>query len=197
MANKILANAVKYLGMPYVWGGESVSEGGFDCSGFVFNVLRDSGYDVPRDTAQGYFNRFKANRIYEVETAALLFFGKSTSKITHVAIAIDDLSMCESIGGRLNTKYNKGKGVTCSSISRRKDLVAICTVEKVDISYYPAYVGALTKLDSILQAVGAPYGNVSKRKFLAATNGISNYKGTYEQNIKLIKLAKAGKLRRV
>ena len=197
MINKILANAAKYLGTPYVWGGESEKEGGFDCSGFVFNVLRDSGYNVPRDTAQGYFNRFKANRIYSVESSALLFFGKSTNKITHIAIAIDNTFMYESIGGRLNTKFNKGKGVTMSKITRRKDLIAICKVDKEVISYYPAYKGAETKLDYILKAIDAPCGSLEKRKPLALANDIKDYKGTYEQNIKLIKLAKAGKLRRV
>ena len=197
MTNKILSNAAKYLGTPYVWGGESFEEGGFDCSGYVFKVLNDSGYTVPRDSAQGYFNRFKKNEIKSIEAGALLFFGKSKSNITHIAIAIDDKSMYESIGGRINTKFLKGKGVTCSLIARRKDLVAICTVEKQRIEYYPVYNEGSSKLDDILRAVGAPYGSVKNRKFLAATNGISNYRGTYEQNIKLIHLAKHGTLRRV
>ena len=47
-AKTILANAKRYLGMPYVWGGDSKAEGGFDCSGYVYNVLRDSGYPIGR-----------------------------------------------------------------------------------------------------------------------------------------------------
>ena len=197
MVSEILANAAKYLGMPYVWGGESESEGGFDCSGYIYNVLKDSGYKVARDTAQGYYNRFKNNEIKAVEASALLFFGKSTSKVTHVAIAIDSINMYESIGSRLNTKYNKGKGVTVSRISRRNDLVAICTVEKSTVSYYPKYSGTATTLDNMLKIVGAPYGNVTKRRPLAIVNGISGYSGSYSQNMKLIELVKSGKLRRV
>ena len=49
--------AKKYVGKPYVWGGESDAEGGFDCSGYVFNVLKDSGFPVGRLTAQGYYNK--------------------------------------------------------------------------------------------------------------------------------------------
>ena len=198
MIKDILTHAAKYLGTPYVWGGESMSDGGFDCSGYVFNVLDDSGYKVARDTAQGYYNRFKNNEIKAVEAGALLFFGKSKSKITHVAIAASSTTMYESIGGMLNTKYNKGKGVTLSNISRRSDLIAICTVEKQTTaeSYYPKYTGASTKLDHMLYCVGAPYGSVKKRTALANVNGIENYSGTYDQNIKLIKLVKAGLLRR-
>lgn len=42
--------AKKYLGTPYVWGGESLAEGGLDCSGLVLRSLADLGVTsgVPR-----------------------------------------------------------------------------------------------------------------------------------------------------
>ncbi|WP_324650452.1 C40 family peptidase [Georgenia sp. H159] len=40
--------AKKYLGVPYVWGGESLAEGGLDCSGLVQLAMKDIGVDVPR-----------------------------------------------------------------------------------------------------------------------------------------------------
>lgn len=41
--------ASAYLGVPYVWGGESLAEGGLDCSGLVQRALADLGVDgVPR-----------------------------------------------------------------------------------------------------------------------------------------------------
>lgn len=49
----MLAEARKYLGYPYVWGGSSPSIS-FDCSGFVSWVINHSGWDVGRLTAQGY-----------------------------------------------------------------------------------------------------------------------------------------------
>ncbi|MCF8094435.1 MAG: C40 family peptidase [Desulfobacteraceae bacterium] len=42
-------------GYPYVWGGESVSEGGFDCSGAVYRVQKTIGRPVPRTTAKKYY----------------------------------------------------------------------------------------------------------------------------------------------
>lgn len=45
-----------YLGVPYVWGGESLAEGGLDCSGLVQLALSDLGVTgvprVARDQAQ-------------------------------------------------------------------------------------------------------------------------------------------------
>ncbi|WP_413451435.1 NlpC/P60 family protein [Georgenia phoenicis] len=44
----LVESATKYLGVPYVWGGESLSEGGLDCSGLVQLAMKDIGVDVPR-----------------------------------------------------------------------------------------------------------------------------------------------------
>ena len=128
-----IEKAKKYLGVPYVWGGESLNEGGFDCSGFVYNVLNDSGIKVSRVNAKDYYTKFKE---YEVSKSTicsgdLLFFGKSKNSISHVAIALSGTEMIESIGSQKNTKTNKGKGVSISKITRRKDIVAVCRLENV------------------------------------------------------------------
>ncbi|QZN87350.1 C40 family peptidase [Cellulomonas sp. C5510] len=45
----LVAAARRYLGVPYVWGGESLDEGGLDCSGLVLRSLADLGVTgVPR-----------------------------------------------------------------------------------------------------------------------------------------------------
>ncbi|WP_255303552.1 C40 family peptidase [Georgenia sp. 311] len=44
----LVESASKYLGVPYVWGGETLSEGGLDCSGLVQLAMKDIGVDVPR-----------------------------------------------------------------------------------------------------------------------------------------------------
>ncbi len=127
-----IEKAKSYLDVPYVWGGESMSEGGFDCSGYVYNVLNDSGIKVSRTTAQGYYTTFKKYEVAKslpICTGDLLFFGKSKSSISHVAIAVSSTEMIESIGTKKNTKTNKGKGVSISKIIRRKDLIAVCRFE--------------------------------------------------------------------
>ena len=63
--------------------------------------------------------------------------------------------------------------------------------------YYKAYTGSSTRLDDALRKIGAPYGNVTKRKALALKNGFANYSGKASENIALLALAKAGKLKKV
>lgn len=125
--------ARKYLGRPYVWGGNCEAEGGYDCSGFVFQVLQQSGFKVNRGTAQGYYNTFSKYEVSKnnIATGDLLFFGKSKKSITHIAIALDNKTMIESIGNSKNTIKKPGKGVSISNITRRKDLVAVCKFENV------------------------------------------------------------------
>ena len=45
----IVDNAMQYLGNPYVYGGNSLTNG-TDCSGFVHMVYANNGYSVPRDS---------------------------------------------------------------------------------------------------------------------------------------------------
>jgi peptidoglycan DL-endopeptidase CwlO len=47
-AASVLETAKQYLGVPYVWGGESLAEGGLDCSGLVQLVFGAHGVDLPR-----------------------------------------------------------------------------------------------------------------------------------------------------
>lgn len=194
--------AKAYLGKPYVWGGESDAEGGFDCSGFVYRALNDSGVKVGRDTAQGYYNRYKGNKTDKSNAGAILFFGTSASNITHVAISLGGSKMIESKGGPKNTKRNPGKGVTESYISSRKDLVAACYPAKVTststpaaptVQYYPRYIGTSVSIVNALQTIKVD-SSFANRKKIAAANGITGYSGTAVQNTKMLNLLKQGKL---
>lgn len=46
-ANKVLSIAHAQVGKPYVWGGESPQEGGFDCSGLIDFAFKQAGLDLP------------------------------------------------------------------------------------------------------------------------------------------------------
>lgn len=68
------------------------------------------------------------------------------------------------------------------------------------ISYYPKYTGKSRAIDEILGVIGVELkyrGNYKNRKELAKVNGIENYIGSEVQNLRLIALAKTGKLKRV
>ena len=60
--------------------------------------------------------------------------------------------------------------------------------------YYPAYKGSLP-LAAALDTLGIESSFVFRNK-IALANGITGYRGTYDQNIKLLNLLKTGRLRR-
>lgn len=88
---KLITEAEKYLGYPYVWGGSSPSTS-FDCSGFVCWVYRNSGvYPLSRTTAQGVFNQCSAVRPSEAKPGDLIFFTgtyNSGCPVSHIGIYV-------------------------------------------------------------------------------------------------------------
>lgn len=47
LINRVLQIANAQIGKPYVWGGESPQEGGFDCSGLLDWAFRQAGVNLP------------------------------------------------------------------------------------------------------------------------------------------------------
>lgn len=45
--NGVIRSAAAQIGKPYVWGGETPGEGGFDCSGLIDYALRQNGVNLP------------------------------------------------------------------------------------------------------------------------------------------------------
>ena len=93
--------------------------------------------------------------------------------------------------------YNKAGGKINNSLIKRRAAELQLFEGSEPSKFYPAYAGTSLVLDAILQEIGAPYGTWKDRIPLAAANGINNYKGTYQQNFTLIRLAKKGTLRRI
>lgn len=87
----MLAEAEKYLGFPYVWGGSSPSTS-FDCSGFVSWVINHSGVgNVGRQTAQGLYNLCTPVSRENMQPGDLVFFTgtySAATPVTHVGIYV-------------------------------------------------------------------------------------------------------------
>lgn len=108
----LMEEAGKYVGMPYVWGGSNPSTG-FDCSGFVSYVYKNSGiYPLERTTAQGIYNKCVAVSSSEAKAGDIIFFTgtyHSGTPVTHVGIYCGNGIMVHAGDpikySRINTSY--------------------------------------------------------------------------------------------
>ncbi len=79
--------AMRYLGTPYVWGGNSLSRG-VDCSGFVQQVFKAYGYSLPR-VSRDMARTYSAVSRSEAKAGDLVFYHNlKTGVVDHVAIYI-------------------------------------------------------------------------------------------------------------
>ena len=90
----MIAEAEKYLGYPYVWGGSSPSTS-FDCSGFVSWVINHSGWNVGRLTANGLLNICTPVSSANAKPGDLIFFQGTydTAGASHVGIYVGNSMM--------------------------------------------------------------------------------------------------------
>ncbi|WP_404404980.1 NlpC/P60 family protein [Jeotgalibacillus malaysiensis] len=87
-ASDLTNYAKRFLGTPYVYGGASPS--GFDCSGFVQYVMKNSaGISVPRTTSTQYNTGTSVSKA-NLKTGDLVFFNTFGSGVSHVGIYIGD-----------------------------------------------------------------------------------------------------------
>lgn len=87
----MIAEAEKFLGYPYVWGGSSPSTS-FDCSGFVSWVINHSGWNVGRLGAQGLYNICTPVSSAQARPGDLIFFVGTydTAGVSHVGIYVGE-----------------------------------------------------------------------------------------------------------
>lgn len=105
---KVVDTAMRYLGVPYVYGGATPA--GWDCSGFVLYVYNEAaGIALPRSAAQQYRvgSEVPAN---QVQAGDIVFFADTFGPgITHNGIATGD--------GRFIHARSEGYGTVISSLA--------------------------------------------------------------------------------
>jgi hypothetical protein len=90
----VVAEAQKYLGVPYLWGGTDPAKG-LDCSGFTQLVFGNLGIDLPRTSSQQATAGTAVASLAEARPGDLVFFDHSSSRagIDHVGIYIGNGKM--------------------------------------------------------------------------------------------------------
>lgn len=108
LGSRIVGEAMKYVGYPYVWAG--ASPGGFDCSGFTMYVTqkianKNISHSMGQQVASGQYVA-KEN----LQPGDLVFFANTyTAGLSHAGIYIG--------GGRFVHAENEGTGVVVSSMN--------------------------------------------------------------------------------
>jgi cell wall-associated NlpC family hydrolase len=86
-----VAAAKDQIGMPYVSGGESRAEGGFDCSGLTYYAWKQVGVTLPRSSA-AQWNWVQKIKKADLEAGDLVFYSSSGPRgtVSHVALYAGD-----------------------------------------------------------------------------------------------------------
>ena len=88
--------AMQYLNVAYLWGGRSTF--GVDCSGFVQQVLRFFGRQIPRDASRQAKEGTLVEFLPMAQCGDLAFFDNEEGLITHVGILLDPNTIIHSAG---------------------------------------------------------------------------------------------------
>ena len=134
----LFAEAEKYLGYPYVFGGSS-PETSFDCSGFVCYALNHSGvYSIGRTTAQGLYNACTPVDRLSALPGDLVFFTGTydcPETVSHVGFYAGD-----------------GKMLHCGDPIQ---------YESIDTSYWQSHFYAFGRLSYNVESVSASFTGLS------------------------------------
>jgi len=112
LKENLVQTALRYNGIPYLWGGTSSKT--IDCSGFVSNVYFLNGLQLPRDADQQALIGRELSTEYvweDLEAGDLLFFGRKASegnpeRVTHVAMYLGEGEFIHSAGYRERVSIN-------------------------------------------------------------------------------------------
>ncbi|MBI2844842.1 MAG: C40 family peptidase [Armatimonadetes bacterium] len=105
VGNAVIQTALQYLGVPYVYGGNSVISG-IDCSAFVKSVFADYGVKLPR-TARAQADVGVPVPVDEMEPGDRLYFSCKYSYVDHCGIYMGNGYFIHASGARGRVTVDK------------------------------------------------------------------------------------------
>lgn len=136
LAEMAVEYALRFIGKRYYWG-EGIGKGddpvfGFDCSGYISEVLRATGVfnNAQRENAAGILTIFKKKVAPGPDIGVLAFYGSKPNAPTHVAIFRDERFILESGGGNSSTINDTTAAIRNAFVrmrpyTYRSDLIAL------------------------------------------------------------------------
>jgi cell wall-associated NlpC family hydrolase len=111
IASNLARNAMRFLGVPYSFGG--TSSAGFDCSGYVQHVFAMLGIHLPR-TADSQFAKGERVRGGDLQAGDLVFFQTYAPGASHVGIYLgnDEFVHASSSRGVMVSKLSESYWAT-------------------------------------------------------------------------------------
>lgn len=101
----IIKSAMRYLGNPYVWGGDNPNTGA-DCSGFVSYVYRKTaGIELPRCSYQQCYSGRRETSM-EMQPGDLVFYADAGGTVGHVAMYIGNGTIIHAASTREGIKLS-------------------------------------------------------------------------------------------
>ncbi len=109
LRDELVRTAQKFIGVPYLWGGES--QKGFDCSGLTMVCYRINGLNLPRNSRAQYARGVRRERA-QLKKGDLVFFAtQGGRRVTHVGLYLGQ--------GRFIHAPRTGKKVRVADLSSR------------------------------------------------------------------------------
>lgn len=126
----LLNEALKYLGNPYVWGGESLTRGA-DCSGYVRQLYLKLGVTLPRCSYQQCYTGQRI-AVADAMPGDLIFYS-SNGKVHHVMICLTNDGE-----GNISVVHARNwyRGIEVSQLRASSACWAVTLLERADMDYH-------------------------------------------------------------
>ena len=147
----VVAEARKYLGIPYVWGGTNPKTG-LDCSGLVQRAYADLGYDLPRVSYQQAAAGRSVASLAQAQPGDLIAWDNSSRNngVDHIAIYIG--------GGKMIEAPGRGANVRISDVTTPPDVIRRIVPDAGSVP-----VGATGGATGTRVPAGTPYADLFNR----------------------------------